>query len=295
MKNFLVLDVGGSSIKFGVFNEDGKILVKSSKPTPLDLESFYSVLKNIKEEVAKEYRTSGVAFSLPGAVDKISGIIYGASALPYIHNFDIKSEFVKIFGTENLSMENDANCAALAEVWSGVAKEKNNIMFVVVGSGIGGAIVKDRKIHSGANLHGGEFGYIIMDETPEGEPIIWSRAGSTINVARRVAKELGLPSLTGEELFKLAEEGNQIAKNGVDYFYKILARGIFNIQFTYDPEMVVIGGGISARPDLLENVNKKLDEIYAYVEDAKIRPDVQICKFNNDANLIGALFNLINK
>ena len=103
-----------------------------------------------------------MALSLPGAVDSETGIIGGSSALDYIHGPNIKEELEKRLQVR-VEMENDANCAALAEVWKGAASDVNDCCFIVSGTGIGGAVVKNKRIHKGQHLHGGEFGYMIAD------------------------------------------------------------------------------------------------------------------------------------
>ena len=117
----LGFDVGGSSIKFSVMSEEGQILRKGSILTPDNLEDFYSELVAAKEGLAAAYELEGAAFSLPGAVDDEAGVIGGASALPYIHDFNIKKALEEKLGLP-VTMENDANCAALGEVWQGAAK-----------------------------------------------------------------------------------------------------------------------------------------------------------------------------
>lgn len=95
----------------------------------------------VKESLAVKYKLIGAAFSLPGAVDDAAGIIGGTSALPYIHDFPIKRALgEKLFLP--VAMENDANCAALGEAWLGVAKFCQDVVFLVIGTGVGGAVVK---------------------------------------------------------------------------------------------------------------------------------------------------------
>ena len=100
----------------------------------------------------------GVAISAPGAVDDKKGIIGGCSAVPYIHDFFIQKELETLFELP-VSLENDVNCAALAEVFKGAAKDVDHALFIVIGTGIGGAIIQNRKLHKGRNLFGGEFGF----------------------------------------------------------------------------------------------------------------------------------------
>lgn len=282
----LAFDVGGSSIKFAVVQEDGTVGEKGSFKTPADLDGFYEGLRQTKEALGKAQAFSGAAFSMPGAVDDASGIIGGASAIPYIHDFDIKSALANALGL-TVTMENDANCAALGETWLGAAAGCQDVAFLVIGSGVGGAVVKDGRVHHGAHLHGGEFGFMVGDD---GATIL-SEMASTENMARTCEKKKGLPakSLDGRKVFQLAAEGDEAAKQAIAQMIEALARAIYNIQYSYDPECFVIGGGISAREDFVPAIEAAIDRILARVKIARIRPDVRQAKFGNDANLIGAV------
>ena len=200
MENYLAIDVGGTALKIGLLTEEGEILESDSKKTPKTLDAFYQII----EDTFHEYEgVKGLALSLPGAVDSETGIIGGSSALDYIHGPNIKEELEKRLQVR-VEMENDANCAALAEVWKGAASDVNDCCFIVSGTGIGGAVVKNKRIHKGQHLHGGEFGYMIADfnfETKEMKT--WSDVGSTVAVVRAVAKAKGVDvaSLDGRDIF----------------------------------------------------------------------------------------------
>lgn len=289
MKKYLVFDMGGSSIKYGLLTKDGDILENSSFKTPETLEELYQKILGIKNQYEKEC-ISGVALSCPGAVDSEGGTIGGASAVPYIHGPNIKNDLKNLLGLE-VELENDANCAALAEVWLGEAKENNDVVFIVIGTGVGGAIVKDKKIHKGKHLHAGEFGIMYFESEP-GVPGTWGTV-SMGQLVIRLSKKLGR-EVDGIEIFRLAEEEkNDIVLEELDRWYSNLAKGIFSIQYVYDPEKIVIGGGISAKHEILVEIRKKIAEIMSYIDVAKICPDIQVCKFSNNANLIGALYNYL--
>lgn len=288
----LGFDVGGSSIKFSVMTADGEILTKGSVDTPDNLDDFYNELIQVKESLAVKYKLIGAAFSLPGAVDDAAGIIGGASALPYIHDFPIKKALgEKLFLP--VTMENDANCAALGEAWLGAAKLCQDVVFLVIGSGVGGAVVKNKQIHHGMHLHGGEFGYMVMDN--KGTTL--SNAASTRALAEKVslAKGLDKNALNGKEVFALQEAGDEIAHKAVEEMYEALARAIYNIQYCVDPELFVIGGAISERSDFAENINRYIHSILAKVEIARICPQVVRAEHGNDANLMGAVYNFLQK
>ncbi|MGL4521898.1 MAG: ROK family protein, partial [Bacilli bacterium] len=226
-----------------------------------------------------------------GAVNNATGFIEGASAVPYIHGPNIREAMESAFGMR-VAMENDANCAALAEVWKGAASDVDDAMFLVCGTGIGGAVIKNRKLHVGKHLHGGEFGYLLMDW--RGDTLRnWSAAGSTNALVGHAAELLGVDkaSLNGEQVFRQADEGNVECQTAIANFYETMCVGIFNLQYIYDPECIVIGGAISARVDLIEQLDVYMDKLLDRVKIAHVKPVLRKCKFANDANLLGAVYN----
>lgn len=286
----LAFDIGGTSIKYGIWEEE-KLSHKGNVKTPPSWEEMKQTLKEIKTKFDKEFNIQGVAFSSPGAVNQIERTIDGASAIPYIHLFPIYDELEREFGC-SVAFENDANCAALAETWKGAAKGLKNILFVVVGTGIGGSVIVDGEIKHGKHLFGGEFGFMLMTDDKT-----FSDLGTAVNMATRYALRTDNKpgSISGQEVFELAEAGDPIAKEEVSTFYTYLARGIFNLQYSYDPELILIGGGVSSKPDLIEKLEEEFDKIVDVVKIAPFKPMIKTCEFKNDANLIGAVYNYMQK
>lgn len=297
MKNYIAFDIGGSSVKFGVINEIGEILDKGSFETPKEeFDILISKMVNVIDTYRTDIKLEGIALSCPGAVNNEEGVIGGASAVQYIHGPNFRNILKEATDLE-VSIENDANCAALAEVWQGAAKDNNDVLFLVCGTGIGGAVVKDKKLHLGPNLHGGEFGYMIMESDMEkGIVRNFSEVASTFSIVRRVAeyKNIDTSEIDGKKIFDMAKEGDKDCVRAINEFYYKLALGIFNLQYVYDPEVIVIGGGISVREDLVQCINEKLELILKQAEIAKVMPTVKKCIYSNDANLIGAVYNFIN-
>ena len=288
----LAFDIGGSSVKYAVIDEAGTILTKDKKPTPETREGFFALVGEIASLFAGRYVFSGVAFSFPGAVDDASGAIGGASALPYIHDFPMRQELEARLALP-VAMENDANCAALGESWLGAGKGHDDMAFLVIGSGVGGAVVKEKKIHHGKHLHGGEFGFMVIGADHR----ILSELGSTRAVAEAVADAKGVPhdEMDGEKAFALAEAGDKDAEDAVDAMQEALARAAYDIQYSIDPEVIVLGGAVSERPGFAEGIQQKIDKILKDVEIAHIRPVVAAAQHGNDANLLGAVRNLLDK
>ncbi len=296
MKAYMVFDIGGTYIKYAVMNEHGMKLESGKVPTPREgLGIFLQRISEIVTQNRQMYDFQGIALSSPGAVDVKSGYIGGASAIPYIHGVPMTDLIRERTGLD-VSIENDANCAALAEGWLGAAKETDYYICIVIGTGIGGSIVMNHTILRGAFLHGGEFGYMIMGD-PLNNPLrsTWSQVASTNALVQEVERRKSLEqgSLDGEKVFRMAAEGDVIAKECIAIFYKRLATGIYNIKYALDPEKILIGGGISKRPEVIEGINQELIQLKDDISTLEI--SVEACQFENDANLIGALFHFLNR
>lgn len=297
MKNYIVFDIGGTAVKWSIMKEDGEIIFNNKTKIAETVDMFFEKLISTINENKDKYDLQGIAISAPGAVDSKSGTIQGCCAVPYIHG----PNFKEILGSTGLkvAIENDANCAAFGECWLGAAKEFNDCAFVVCGSGIGGSLIKDKRLHLGANKFGGEFGCCIVDYDKDSKFKYknWSSVGSTTALARRVADKMGIPrtEIDGVKVFEMLESGNEIVKEEVDNYFRYMAIGIFNIQYTYDPEIIVLGGAISEGDGYIEMINDKLDEIMTINLDSPIRPKVKVCEFGNKANMIGALYNFITE
>lgn len=295
MKTYEVFDIGGSSVKASVMDETGKILNNEKIAIADDVDGFFDSLAEVVNKNKKEYKLEGIAISAPGAVDSETGIIGGASAIPYIHGPNFKEVFLEKTGLR-VEIENDANCAALGECWLGAGKEENDLAFVVCGTGIGGAIVKDKRIHKGIHKHGGEFGYTILDYNPEREVhkyLSWSKGGSTFVLANNIAQRKGLKEgeIDGLKAFELYEQGDKVAVEEVENYYRYMAIGIYNIQYTYDPEVIILGGAICEREDYIDSIEKYMDELME--NDGVIRPVIRKCMYGNDANKVGALYHFL--
>lgn len=277
------IDIGGTTIKIATWKNQ-KLIDEHAVETPETLEEFYKTLTTEVNKIKETTDIKGVGISAPGSVDPDSGIIGGTSAVPYIHNFDIVSELEKRFNLP-VTIENDANSAALGELAGGSGKNCKSMAFFVIGTGIGGAIILDQKIWHGAHLYGGEFGYMLVD----GNTL--SALGSPIQLAKRYNDKTG-KNLSGKEVFELADQGDEIAKQERHTMLHALAVAIFNIQHAFDPEKVILGGGISNNPKLLPLLNQELRDLLARLDnDANLMPQLSICELKSEANLRGAVYN----
>lgn len=288
--SLLTFDIGGTSVKYGIWSDD-QLSEKQSFPVPDNWDEMKAELNKVKSQFENQFDLEGVALSAPGAVNQIDRRIEGISAIPYIHHFPIYDELEELFGLP-VALENDANCAALAEVWKGAAKDNKNVLFVVIGTGIGGSVIVDKEVQHGAHLFGGEFGIMLLNEKET-----FSQLGTTVALARRYNERMDMTAMPvdGRTVFDLAERGDEAAAEEVKKFYRYLSMGLFNLTYAFDPEVILIGGGVSSRPDLLEKLNAEIEILMKELELDIFRPVLDVCAYKNDANLIGAVYNFKSK
>ena len=284
----LAFDIGGSSVKHGVWVEDRLVQTGWFK-TPKTWEEMKTQLIEVKEKAEQNYLLEGAAFSAPGAVNQQAKQIEGISAVMYLHYFPIYHELEEALALP-VSVENDANCAGLAEVWKGSARDNHNVIFVVIGTGIGGAVIVDKKVHHGAHLYGGEFGYMLLNERQT-----FSELATAVSMSRRYADRKGLShdAIDGKRVFELAGAGDPVAMEEVDTFYFYLAMGLYNIAYAFDPEKIIIGGGVSNLAGLIDRLKIEFAKLLDRIDYNTFRPELDLCTFRNDANLIGAVYHFL--
>lgn len=275
-----VFDIGGSAVKYGTW-KDKTLHNTGSFTTPA---TFAEMVAEMKQVIATIGAIDGVAISSPGAVNVKERRIDGISAVEYLHNRPIFDQLEAEFNVP-VTIENDANCAGISEIELGAGTKAQNAVFVVIGTGIGGSIFINRKIYQGSHLFGGEFGLM----KPFGKSIL-SPIGTAVNTARKFTADTGR-KVDGRMLFELADQGDESAQKYLAEMYDALAHSLYDVQVSIDPEMMIIGGGISVRVDVIENIKTRLYDLLKAEGVESIMPEVVACKFKNDANLIGAAAN----
>lgn len=284
----LAFDFGGSSVKYGLWN-GREILNQGKFETPDNWETMKAKLFAVFEQHSEGIE--GIAFSVPGIVENKERKILGISAIPYIHQVNFFDDLETLFKLP-ISVENDANCAGIAELSKGVAVGKSEVVFVVIGTGIGGAVFHNGQLYRGAHHYCGEFGLNYLD----GEKT-FSEIGTVVNMVQRYCQKKGLrgQALSGEEVFLLAEQGDVLAQEEVENFYNYLSKGLCSIQFTLDPELIVLGGGVSIKEGLIEEINQRVMKKMGQSNLDIFMPEIVASKFGNNANLIGAVSNFLMK
>lgn len=289
---YLVLDVGGSAIKYALMNDELEMLEKGKVPTPRDsLESFKQAVKNIYDQY--QIRVDGIAMSLPGLINRHTQKVQVPGALEYNLGVDIESE-LKSVTTSRLTIENDAKCAALCEVVYGSLKGTEVGSVCIIGTGIGGGVTIGDKVFAGTHGFAGEFSYLSCDWTKQnGFDRKWGFDCSAFKLFSMIARAVGEDpkDIDGYRAFEYCNQGNEKALEALQSYCDLLAMGLFNIQATVDPDKIAIGGGISQQPILHEYIQKSLDVLYEKMPIPIPRVKIVPCTYYNDSNLIGALAN----
>jgi len=287
------IDIGGTMVKYGVITQTGKIVEKSLvKNNAYSKDSLIEILRRVIDEMREKYLIEGIAFTIPAITDSNTGEVLSEGSMPFLLGENVKEALKKHYNLP-IHSENDGNCAALAEAWIGAGQGKSDLAVVVIGTGVGGAVLKDGRIHSGNNFLAGEFGYMFQTFDFESKKFeSWSDCGSVLTLSDKMSQHLNR-EVSGKEVFTLAESGDAYACGLIDDFYNSNAIGFFNIQYMYDPEVIIIGGGVSERQDFLIELEKRMDLIFECNPIATKRPILEKTMYGNDANLIGAAYHFI--
>jgi len=266
MKTVIGIDLGGTNVRVAKVSEDGQILQVVTGPS-YALEGTDKVMTNLKSlirQIDGFNEVVGIGIGVPGPVDTVKGVMTMATNLPGFENYPMAQEIEREFNLPTY-VDNDANVAGLAEALVGAGKGYKIVYYITHSTGVGGALVADGKVISGKNGYAGEVGNIIV--TSVGEKINHLNVGAAENVFSgtalvKDAKEKLNPNITSAKaIFDLAKEGNVVAQKMIDdmaYHFAVLCSAIGHVV---DPNVFVIGGGVTKSHDayfdkILENYNK---------------------------------------
>ncbi|MGL5152178.1 MAG: ROK family protein [Clostridium sp.] len=285
MKKFLGIDVGGTKVKYGVFNEHGEEIHSGLVDTERDnLNSFIETIVNIKNFYG---HIDGIGVSLPCVLNPDSGEILECGNITALHKVNIKKLLEDRLNIR-VEIENDGNCVALAEKWIGNGKDNSNFICVTIGTGIGGAIIINDRIYKGNNFVAGEFGFMLINDLGNKD---YGHLASTSALVNRVS-ELKGKMVDGHYIFNGLSEGDCEILNVYDTWMTSLAIGIRNLCFILDPEKVLIGGGVSAQGRVVDDLRRKLSLIMPEGYDLW---SIECCKFYNQSGMLGAVYNYIER
>lgn len=306
------IDLGGTNIKVGVVDENYNIVGKSNIKTNLPRPSE-EIAESIAEGVRLACADAGISVSnvnsigigTPGVANRNTGVVLYSCNLGF-NNFELGKVLGEKLGTQ-IFVENDANAAAFGEVVNGAGKGYKNVVVVTLGTGVGGGIIIDGKIYTGFNFCGGELGHTVIEYNGrqcgcgrKGCFEAYSSATALINMTKEAMEadrdsEMwkiagSIENVDGKTAFDGMRAGDKAAIGVVDMYINYLGCGLVNIVNTFQPELLLIGGGICKEG---ENLTKPLNEYIereSYCIDPNRSTKLDIAKLGNDAGIIGAAY-----
>lgn len=301
MKHYVGIDVGGTNVKFGMFSSEGELEKKWAIKTDSGDEGrrmWRQISDSVRKNVSAN-RLAGIGIGIPGPVLE-NGFVEVCVNLG-LHNFNPVAILRENFPAVRVSAANDANMAALGEQWKGSGRGFKTLGMITLGTGVGGGIILDGKIVYGANGLSGEFGHIQFnpDETENctcgGRGCI-NQIASATGIARYAKKMLrndpgnsalrAVKNLNAKDVIDAAKRGDVLAESTLRFCMDYLAKGIAAISYVVDPEVFVIGGGVSNAGDYLIRMIQKCYD--PYITLSKKKAKVIKASLGNDAGIFGA-------
>ena len=287
------IDIGGTTIKADLYDDFGTSLnqfkeIETIIDYDLGTNQILNQVCDLIGEYILNYSIDGVGISTAGVVNANTGeIIYAGYTIPGYIGVNFTSEIEKRFGLSTF-VENDVNCAALGELWKGQAKDKKNVVMVTIGTGIGGSIIVNGQIVNGFNYTAGEVGYIPIGNSD------WQSKASTTALIHLYQKKSLKTNQTGRTFFTDLSSGDKIAKETFEIFVENLTKGLLTISYLLNPEILILGGGILAKKDiLLPEIQSSLAK---NVMDNRFLPkNVVAATLGNEAGRIGAVKNFLDR
>lgn len=292
MKQYVCIDIGGTEIKHGIigahgiFLEKGKTATEAWKGGAALLEKAVGIVKNYQKDQAPD----GICVSTAGMVDVEKGeIFYSAPLIPNYAGTKIKARMETEFNIP-CEVENDVNCAGLAEGLSGAAKGAKVAVCLTIGTGIGGCILIDGKVFHGFSSSACEVGYMHLEDSD------FQTLGAASILVKKVSarKREREEEWNGLRIFQLARRKDPVCVQAIEEMCDVLGKGISNICYVVNPEVVVLGGGIMAQEEYLK---ERLEAALTRYLVSGIRKNTRLAfaVHQNDAGMIGAYQNFISR
>ena len=313
MKYCFGIDIGGTTVKMGLFQEDGELLDKWEIKTRTENQGeaiLPDIAQAVKAKMAEKKLVKeqiiGLGMGLPAPVTE-DGIVQNTANLGWGYK-EVTRELEELLDGMKVIPGNDANVAALGEMWKGGGKGHKNVIMVTLGTGVGGGIIVDGKIVAGAHGAGGEVGHACVD--PEEEAVCncgnhgcleqMTSATGIVCLAKKYLASHDTPSslrergesISAKAVFDALKEGDAAAEAIVQEFSAYLGRALAVFACVVDPEVIVVGGGVSKAGQIL------IDGVAKYYREAafiacKDTPIV-LASLGNDAGIYGAAKMLID-
>ncbi len=312
---YIGIDLGGTNIAVGVVDKDGKLIYKDSTPTnaPRSAEEYAEDMVRMCYKVTEGAKLTmddivAIGLGSPGSVDNERGLIVSAG------NLGIKNaEFRRLIQEKidkSVTIENDANAAAYGE-YMVYGDDVDSFVCITLGTGIGSGIIVNKKLYTGCNHAGGEFGHVTidMDGLPCrcGQKGCWEKYASAtalINQTKEAieknpdsmmvkwVEENG--KVSGRTAFECAKKGDSAALMVVENFQKYLATGLISVVNIFQPDKITVGGGISAEGEYLLGPVREMVFYKDYYKGDRKKPVLEAAKLGNDAGIIGAAMCAVN-
>lgn len=302
------VDIGGTTIKHGLFTEEGKLLEKWEIPTRTQHGGAYvlpdavSSIKNVMEKHGiSDKQVEGIGIGVPGPVDE-KNVVYGCVNLGW-DEFNIRERMKELFSeVSRVKAGNDATIATLGELWYGGGRGYSSAAMFTLGTGVGGGIAVGGKTFKGFHGGAGEWGHIVMN--PEETDICncgkhgcleqYASATGIVRLAGKILKETDEPSglrvkdkLTARIICDLARDGDELSGKILDECSDYLGRAMSYIACAVDPEVFLIGGGMSrAGGVLLDRIRRSYEK---YVFHVSIDTPIKTAELGNDAGIYGCM------
>lgn len=300
------VDVGGTSVKIGLFTTDGEVEDKweiKTRKENAGANILADIAASLNEKLESKHITKeeieGVGIGVPGPI-KEDGTVLSCVNLGW-GEFNVKDEMKKLSGFDNIKVNNDANVAALGEMWQGGGRGYKNIIMVTLGTGVGGGVIYGGKILSGVRGAAGEIGHMTVNPTEieacncgkHGCLEQFASATGIVKEAKRLLELTdretilrGLKSFSAKDVLDGAKQGDKVSLEVVDKLGSCLGMILSHVAAVIDPEAFVIGGGVSRAGDILTDVIKK-----HYEENVMIPLKGKIfhlAELGNDAGIYGS-------
>lgn len=290
----LALDIGGTAIKYGVFDSTttkiGNVLEKEtprSETTNYIMETVIQIVKEVKET----HDIQGIAVSTAGVVDPQTGhIVFAGPTIPNYTNTAIKQIIEETFHIP-CEVENDVNCAALGEWWQGAGQGSESLVCVTIGTGVGGAVILNGALWHGSAFSAGEIGYLPISNGKA----LQDEASATALVAA-YSDLSGIPreDLNGKIIFEHAKAGEAKAIKAIDNMLTALNQGLLAVTYLISPDTIIIGGGVAVQKEYLEEkIASKLKK--GLVSTRMLPEEIKCAELGNSAGMLGAVYHFQQK
>ncbi len=298
MKNIGV-DVGGTFIKFAIVEKNGKIIASGKTPSPKNGKDIpKKIVEFIWDMIVKEGISLDEIYSVgvgtTGVCDSKNGVVLSCPNIEGYENIEV-CKYIKETLGKDAYLDNDANCAALGEYMLAETKP-DSFVFVTLGTGVGGGIVLNGKLLRGINSAAGEIGHIVLKKDGErcncGRVGCWERYASVSALVRQTKNAGFTGDVTGRTAFEKSLQGDKKAQEVIDKWVSYVAEGVCDMVNIFQPDLVVIGGGVSREGDrILSPVREfvKNNSMTGQHEFLK-QTEIVVSKLFNDAGVIGASF-----